>query len=203
MLLNHKDALNVSVYRETRTSNLVPKECADALKEALYAFDPSSKSSSIEEEIEKEIHQFQEAPEQQQQQPFHQSGVSVSGTTGGGSSQEFGEETKPLKPHGLDVKLIKASGVSNFQISSENDVKNDEEEEPFSVSTDELLEDFGINTTPKPEALGGKIIDEILRTSTTSFIQSKLNNTNRKSSSSEAVDKSYIDKFFEDVGLKA
>lgn len=192
--------MNVSAYHETRALNLVPKECADALKEALYALDPSSKSSSTEEEIEKEIHQFQETPEQQ---PFHQRGVSVSGTTGG-SSREFGEETKPLKPHGLDVKLIKASGVSNFQVSSENDVKNDEEEEPFSVSTDEFLEDFGIShkTTPKPEALGGKIIDEILRTSTTSFIQSRLNNTNGKSSSSEAADKSYIDKFFEDVGLK-
>lgn len=167
----------------------MPKRCSDALRDALYSIDQSEEPE--ENDIEKEIQQF----EQSADQPIHPRGVSVSGTTG--ESHTYNDE-RPLKPFGLDVRLIKASGVSNFRPSTKiKSAEENESAEPF--STVELLQDFGVTEKTTPEVLGGNLIDEILHTSTSSFIQSKLSEDGQ--STTVDVDKSYIDKFFEDVSF--
>jgi hypothetical protein len=178
----------------TNIQNLVPKRCSDALRDALYSIGQNEESE--ENNIETEIRQF----EQSSDQPIHPRGVSVSGTTG--ESHNTYNDERPLKPFGLDVRLIKASGVSNFRPPANTKIKSSEESEsaePF--STVELLQDFGVTerTTPKPDVLGGNLINEILHTSTSSFIQSKLSEDGR--TTTVDVDKSYIDKFFEDVSF--
>lgn len=94
----------------------------------------------------------------------------------------------------------------------------DASEEPF--STVELLQDFGISdqqlsttTTQEPEDAAveyldeNPLLDEILHTSTNSFIQTKLQNETKTEDRTEkgptklGVKMSLLDEFFEKVGF--
>jgi hypothetical protein len=150
---------------------LVPTRCVDKLRKRLYGLyvvDDDDKS------IENEISQFQGISNKIR-------GITVSGTT----------EEKPLKPMGLDVQLIKASGVSSFHVPQKAAENEESTEEPF--STIELLKDFGVTAKSTPNPKDESLFNEILHTSTTSFIQSKLGEEENN------VDESVINKFFEEV----
>lgn len=178
----------------------MPKLCIDALKNELYGMNQNEESEEElgDRSIENEINDFEKASDQ----PLFHKGVSVSGTTGEASKTHYNDEMRPLKPFGLDVRLIKASGVSTFLLSTttlkpKQSAEISNEDEPF--STLELLKDFGIHDRTTKRPIDESLFNEILHTSTSSFIQSKLN---EKDEGNELeIDKSFIDKFFEDVSF--
>lgn len=162
--------------------SLVPKRCVIGLREKLYGLyemDNGDEDAETAEDVEIEISE----PDNVYNEP---SGISVSSTTG--EDYKSVETMIPMKKN-LDVKLIKASGVSSFHISKLIDEDENDDEEPF--STNDMLNNFGLTTTPTPNLKNETLFQEILHTSTTSFIENQFGENN--------VDKSVIDKFFEEV----
>lgn len=181
------------------------KRCVNALYNELYGSNREEDNSNDElddKSIENEINEFQKASDQP---VYPRKGVSISGTTGEQSS--YNDDQRPLKPFGLDVRLIKASGVSNFRLqtstSKHKESGENSSEEPF--STHEFFKNFDVSekSAKKPiESKDESLFNEILHTSTTSFIQSKLGNDNEEkhqNGSPMQMNKSFIDTFFEEV----
>jgi hypothetical protein len=177
----------------------LPDHCADQMKEMLYSLDVASNISTSTTKPET-THKRADLP--------LKPGVSISGTTGEFSPTLLNDDMRPLKPFGLDVRQIKASGVIGVTNTLRIPPPTPPDDEPFAA--EESLRDFGLEPETTTTALeeptttikepadywseNEDIIDELLHTSTTSFIQSKQD-------AAVEIDKNFIDQFFEQASL--